>query len=372
MDYNNSSADADFDNFNQNEEENQENSESFYEEEIDVDITQPDDIVTYNELRSCADIYRMVDTQQIDIKPDFQRDLVWKNADKSRFIDSLLKQLPIPSMCISYDVKTNKRLVIDGLQRISTMVEFLSQKNWRLSKLGDIDSRINGNRNDLIRKEYPIVFNIIQNLTIPITVIRCDLSQKSHAEYIYMIFKRLNQTGVKLSNQEIRNAIYSGIFNNMLKDVVASNAWTVLFPVNSKKINRFKGEELILRTFAFSFGLSDYEGNLARFLNDFMQKHRNDNEIAISEMKTNILSVLDIIKDSNVIRDEFLAKGNSYREALMVGLFTNIDNIEVRNINFDDLKRLPELQFDKLSQGSYVRDVVLRRLQSTQNFFRNQ
>ena len=63
----------------------------------------PADIVSYNELRSCADLFRLFDTEKLEIQPDFQREVVWKPNDQSRFIDSLVKQLPIPSMCFSLD-----------------------------------------------------------------------------------------------------------------------------------------------------------------------------------------------------------------------------------------------------------------------------
>ncbi len=73
--------------------------QAFYESDY---ITEPpDDIVAYNELRSCADLYRMYQKGILEIQPDFQRNIVWNGAAQTRFIDSLIKQLPIPSMCFS-------------------------------------------------------------------------------------------------------------------------------------------------------------------------------------------------------------------------------------------------------------------------------
>jgi uncharacterized protein with ParB-like and HNH nuclease domain len=62
----------------------------------------------------------------LEIQPEFQREIVWKNPDQTRFIDSLVKQLPIPSMCFSLDYKAQKWQVIDGLQRMATIIRFLS------------------------------------------------------------------------------------------------------------------------------------------------------------------------------------------------------------------------------------------------------
>ena len=107
----------------------------------------PGDIVSYNELRSCADLYRLFDTDKLEIQPDFQREVVWRQEDQTRFIDSLVKQLPIPSMCFGLDYNTQKWKVIDGLQRMSSIINFLSIKPWRLKNLEDIHPSLRGMRN---------------------------------------------------------------------------------------------------------------------------------------------------------------------------------------------------------------------------------
>lgn len=118
-------------------------TESFLEQ--DTQEIPPGDIVAYNELRSCADLYRMFEDGSLDISPSFQRDVVWASAAQTRFVDSLIKQLPIPSLCFSYDYKTEEWQVIDGLQRLSSIIKFLDKKpSWTLSTLPDIDPRISG------------------------------------------------------------------------------------------------------------------------------------------------------------------------------------------------------------------------------------
>lgn len=152
----------------------------------------PNDIVAYNELRSCADIVRMWRNRQLTIKPDFQRDVVWKKPDQTRLIDSLIKQLPIPSMCISLDFNTNERLVIDGLQRISTIISFLTNDEYQLSELDDIDPKISGKTVAAIKSKNKTLYDRVENLTIPITVLRCDYEKKTHMDYLFTIFHRLN------------------------------------------------------------------------------------------------------------------------------------------------------------------------------------
>ncbi|MDC4669194.1 DUF262 domain-containing protein, partial [Acinetobacter baumannii] len=73
-----------------------EQEEELFDEDLEGE-TPPSDIIAFNELRSCADLFRMYKSNQLKIDPDFQRNLVWSISAKSRFIDSLAKQLPIPS-----------------------------------------------------------------------------------------------------------------------------------------------------------------------------------------------------------------------------------------------------------------------------------
>jgi hypothetical protein len=151
-----------------------EEKDSFDEEDGETD-PPPIDIVSYNELRSCADLHRMYVQKVLDIQPDFQREEVWSAPARTRFIDSLMKQLPIPSLCFSLDFNTQQWQVIDGLQRISTIVRFLSDSEWQLSRLKDIDQKISGKRVSELKdgpEELQLLYRRVENLTIPITVIR--------------------------------------------------------------------------------------------------------------------------------------------------------------------------------------------------------
>jgi hypothetical protein len=236
----------------------------------------PTDIVAYNELRSCADLVRMHSSGKMEIQPDFQRDVVWKLDDQSRFIDSLVKQLPIPSMCFSLDYKTQRWKVIDGLQRMSSIIRFLSDTEWRLSDLQDIHPSLRRATNLALKggtEEQKRIYSLVEDVSIPITVIRCDYTKKSHMRYLFTIFHRLNSGGVRLTNQEIRNCIYNGAFNDVLKTFDRSNAeWKAVQRRTWGRMDRFRSVEVLLRMLAFAERLEHYDGNLARFLNDYMQE----------------------------------------------------------------------------------------------------
>jgi hypothetical protein len=240
----------------------------------------PPDIVAYNELRSCADLVRMQASGKLELQPDFQRDVVWKDDDQSRFIDSLVKQLPIPSMCFSLDYKTQNWKVIDGLQRMSSIVKFLSNTDWRLASLQDIHPALRGQRNSDLRNgdiEQKRLYTRVEDVSIPVTVIRCDYTQRSHMLYLFTIFHRLNSGGVRLTNQEIRNCIYSGEFNTALKSFDHKNLnWKVIKKRVWGSMDRFRSVEVLLRVLAFGDRRETYDGNLAKFLNSYMHEQMNN------------------------------------------------------------------------------------------------
>jgi Protein of unknown function DUF262 len=347
-----------------------EEQKSFFED--DLDQQPPPDIVAYNELRSCADLYRMFEKNILDISPDFQRESVWKAASQTRFIDSLIKQLPIPSMCFSLDYKTQKWQVIDGLQRMSAIIRFMGDKDWRLSDLDDIDKRLAGKKVSAFKDESSpdhLLYQRLENLTLPVTVLRCDYSKKSHMEYLFTIFHRLNTGGVRLNNQEIRNCIFSGSFNTLLKELNENIEWRRINRLGDDNDERFKHIEIILRFFAFNDELDNYKGMLSKFLNEYMRKNRNPKQKFLEEKRIIFEKTVTII--SKVINDRL---GISILEALMLGVSNNIENLETKQIDeiqrlFDELKVVPSLSSDYLSGGISRKEKVDARIQASIQIF---
>lgn len=355
-------------------------------ENDDDNETPPSDVIAFNELRSCADLFRMYKADQLKIDPDFQRNIVWSASAKTRFIDSLAKQLPIPSMCLSLDAKTDKRLMIDGLQRISTIIKFLSDDNWQLSKLDDVDSRISGSTPGHIRKMHKDVYSRIENITIPITVLRCDYSKKSHMNYLFTIFHRLNSGGNKLNNQEIRNCIYSGSFNDELKELASNDISQSIFNYkknfdntnDSGKNYRFEYEELYLRIFAFSENLKSYKGKLATFLNDYMESKRNINNESLNKLFSNMLRVLVLLaKSKNEDKNILFKLSRTTIEAILYGIYQNIEYCEQQGVkhiinSITVLRRNPLFSQEALKEGLASKDKVNQRLNSSEAIFKDQ
>lgn len=334
-------------------------------------VIPPSDIIAFNEQRSCADLYRMCQKGQIDLYPDFQRGEVWSNRAQTLFVDSLIKQLPIPSMCISLDIKSQKRYVIDGLQRITTIYKFLGDSDWKLSSLNDVDKKLSGKRISDIRKISPDVVDIVENLTIPVTVLRCDYSNKEHMQYLFQIFYRLNSGGNKLYNQEIRNCIFQGSFNTLLKDLARSDEWLEVNKITKDKVNnsRFNHEERILRFFAFYFEFEQYNGKLAAFLNEFMRNHKN-------MCKSDMDKFASILKESLLLAKSIqeISTSKNVFEAVLIGIAKNKDALQTKsesaiNALYSELLRDENFSEESLKEGLGATEKVKNRIKAAIKIF---
>lgn len=349
-----------------------------YSDDYESQEHPPADIVVFNELRSCADLFRLVKTAQLDVKPFFQRDLVWSDAEQTRFIDSLVKQLPIPSLCLGYDYLARKWIVIDGLQRLSAVIRFLDDKSdWQLSDLKDIDATLAGKSVQAIqdpKSELYSHYERVQNVTLPITVLRCDFSEIGHMEYLFKIFHRLNSGGVRLSNQEIRNCIYSGKLNTALMNLDGTGEWKAFKSHIIGKKDRFRSVELILRMFAFLEQKDDYKGNLTRFLNRFMLNNRNMSDDACDDYTELFVRVGVMLAQKVVPLLDGKKIGFAQTEALLVGLATNIDAVEAMTprkfeSRFKRFLQIPLLSTEGLRNDISNRENVITRISDAIKIF---
>lgn len=323
----------------------------------DYSEVPPSDIVAYNELRSCADLYRMHGQGILDIHPEFQRDIVWKGPDQTRFIDSLIKQLPIPSMCFALDHKAQRWIVIDGLQRISTIVRFLDGGDWKLSKLDDIDPGLAGKSVAAIKTSGTSLhhyYTRVENLSIPVTVLRCDFKKRDHMEYLFTIFHRLNTGGMKLNNQEIRNCIYGGTFNTLLRELDKNPKWRKINKMRSGQSYRFAKQEIILRFFCFTEKYKKYEGHLAKFLNDYMHENQSLPEHVVDRMRTLFTQTIDYVSEK-VFEGKAPPKLSlTVLEAVLVGVGSNISSIN------DDTTEKAQAKYQALIESKVFSEAALR------------
>jgi hypothetical protein len=211
--------------------------------------------------------------EQIRLDPEFQRRDRWDNNKRSRFIESVVMNVPIPPVFLGED-DYGTYVVLDGRQRLTAINEFL-KNNFALEGL-KVWSELNGARySDLELK------NLDRTLTrrfIPAVL----LLKESSPEVKYDVFDRLNTGGVHANDMEIRNAIFQGPFNKLLHELSENKnfrrAWGIPEDQKEKMGNTLYSQmldvELVLRFFALQQPAL-ISGRLKDYLSVFM-KERND------------------------------------------------------------------------------------------------
>ena len=215
---------------------------------------------------------------ELDLSPEFQRrSNVWNEMRKSALIESMLLRIPIPSLYVSED-KEGNYTVVDGLQRLCAISHFVDVaalnkaakvrlNPLRLQSLESLKEYVNKSFSELPR---PLQRRISET-ELTLHIIRA--STPSNVKF--NIFSRINQGGLPLTAQEIRNAIYPGEWRRQVRRLAESELF--LKATNGKiKGERMQDVELALR-FVAHYTLSPNEKrpddqNLDDFLNETVEK----------------------------------------------------------------------------------------------------
>lgn len=262
------------------------------------------------------------------IIPTFQRDYVWRQPEASKFIESLLLGLPVPGLFFATDANTNKQLVIDGQQRLKTLQFFYNgffnprpgdttQRTFALTK---VQQPFDGltyatlQEHDRIRLDT----SIIHATTIKQTKPAGDDTS------LYHIFERLNSGGRRLTDQEMRLAIYHGPLIDLIKDLNDYSPWRKIF---GKPHTRLKDQELILRFFALFQSLDDYQRPLSEFLNKYAGRHRDLSPTAAANMAKLFQNTVETFAKSLATRPFRLTTSLNVAvyDSCMVGLAKRIE-----------------------------------------------
>ena len=221
--------------------------------------------------------------------PEFQRNYVWTWKQASKFVESILLGLPIPSVFLYREESSQKHLIVDGLQRLSTLHAFYKGRfshNDRIFRLKDVKSRFEGLTIDDLEEEDHRRF---EDAVIHAMIIQ-QMAPDDNNSSVFHIFDRLNSNGTPLQPQEIRAAIYNGPFQTLLGKLNQHGKWREIF---GSVHRRAKDQELILRFLALANRRSKYVKPMKVYLNNFMGEFRYLDDAADSNLSEQFIQTID-------------------------------------------------------------------------------
>lgn len=213
----------------------------------------------------------------IQLNPRFQRRDAWDRSRKSRFIESLILGLPIPQLVLAEDKRRKGSfIVLDGKQRLLTLAQFAKGSSLESDadgslvrlQLGSLEVRPELQRLSLgdleSRADRVDDLNSFLNQTIRTVVVR----NWPDDDFLNLVFLRLNTGSVKLSPQELRQALHPGLFTDFLDDHASASLPLQRALKISGPDFRMRDVEILLRFYALKTSLSSYRGSLKKFLDD--------------------------------------------------------------------------------------------------------
>ena len=164
-------------------------------------------------IKKISEIYQRIKSNSLIPQPEFQRKFVWNKGHKEKFIDTILNGYPFPEIYIAQKginlvTIQNQEVVVDGQQRLSTIVQYIDEDE-KSKEFGKTVKKYN----DLTEPEkrdflnYDVVFRSLGDVD---------------SETIIEIFSRINLTQYSLHQVEIEHAVYDGEFINTAKEILES------------------------------------------------------------------------------------------------------------------------------------------------------
>lgn len=201
---------------------------------------------------------------EIDLQPDFQRSKdLWNVTKQSRLIESLIIRIPLPTFYFDI-VDDNHWIVVDGLQRLSSIQRFAVTKELRLSGLEYL-SDFEGKGYDDIPSQ---ITRRIREAPINAYLIKGATPRSVRTS----IFTRINTGGVTLTSAEIRNSVYRGPVSDLLRDLAHSDEFVTAVRGKVSPL-RMLDREFVNRFLAFYvLGIDMYAGNLDEFLTAVLEQ----------------------------------------------------------------------------------------------------
>ena len=250
-----------------------------------------------------------VNRGKVNLQPDFQRNFVWNTSKASRLVESLLLDIPIPVIYVAEEANRTYS-VVDGQQRLTSICSFVNGtlpggQTFKLSGLQVLSELNRKTFSDLAVEQQESILNFILRVII--------IERDSDPDVKFEVFERLNLGAEKLNDQEVRNCVYRGNYNELLRDL-AHNSHLLKILRSEQPHTRMADRQLILRFFAmWRHTPSGYKGPMKRFLNSEMEYHRNLSPEALQRMQQAFEDAIEVayrVFEENAFRR--FKPGNAY------------------------------------------------------------
>ena len=236
---------------------------------------------------SVFELVRRYDDGRLIVNPEFQRSsLVWKQDQRSQFIESIILNFPLPPFYVNEN-REGKYSIVDGLQRTTALHDFVHNK-FSLKGLEAL-KYLNDKTFDGLKEMSGAYQTMIEDRRLILYVLRPSV----HIEVIYDLFKRINTGGTQLKRQEVRNCIFIGKSTRLLNELAESKPFKEAIG-NSISSDRMRDKEVVLRYLSFQlFDYDkDYEGDISPFVEKAMQEMNKMSDEEIEKLKANFYRVM--------------------------------------------------------------------------------
>jgi hypothetical protein len=247
----------------------------------------------------------------LNLRPEYQRRLVWDDARRSLFIESLLLNVPIPPVFL-YEWDLSRYEVMDGQQRLNSIVDFY-ENGFALKGL-EKWKELNGLR----YRELPETLQRgLDRRRLSATVLLVEGTRAAppqQADIRKLVFERLNTGGQQLNAQELRNCLYAGDFNELLITLSRLPLFTEIWEIPAYDQNvdrhgnvstalrqntvyqRMKDCEIVLRFFAFR-KRANIKGSVRSMLDRCMEEHLNSTKPDVADLQEDFQTRLKLARD---------------------------------------------------------------------------
>ena len=239
-------------------------------------------------------LYQRWKRGKLDVQPDFQRYFVWDIIKSSRLLESALLDIPLPVVYLTEE-QDGKIYVIDGQQRLTSFFAFMDglfpDKKGKPFKLTGLKVL-----KDYQGKLFTQLPEDIQDKIRYCKIRTITFKKESNPNLKFEIFERLNTGSVPLNTQELRNCIYRGKFNNLVKELASDKDFLELLGLKHSD-RRMKDVELVLRFASFYHNTHiNYKSPIKNFLNNEITRFQNISDKDADQLRVAFKNSVSIIK----------------------------------------------------------------------------